>query len=765
MSPNLTQLLKQQSAPEDDSWQPVFFRLAEESDAAALEKLLSDNPNVVVRDQIMLQLKDLVKLENPKKTLTEEEYQDLIQAKLNGLPSAHYGVWVYYPWKREIVHLLDEEEFIRVRTIRNAYKITFEEQAILRTKKIGVIGLSVGQSAAIAVAMERIAGEIRLADFDHIELSNLNRLRANVQNIKTKKTLVVAREIAEIDPFIKVQIYSEGINQQNVEQFLDGHTKLDCLIEECDSIAIKILARKVARRKQIPVVMDTSDRGLLDIERFDQEPGYPILHGLVDENASFEFLQSLITSEQKLPFIVPFSGLETLSKRMKASAMELGISITTWPQLSSDVTYGGVLCALACREILLGKSIISQRTWNDIKIKTINNESTNFGSEIINDTELDSSFLNSIQFNDLCSSSIPISDQEFVTLIEAARMAPSAGNLQKWKFIRSQNNIFLVLNRDNSTKLAGDNRNVASYLSFGMVIENLSIAAKELHLKPIVKIYNETFDPVIARITFEKVVSDLSVPNTLYKQIPIRYSDRNSGIRIDLTSEELKSLGDFTHLENCEIAIFPGSQSIELIGNLITNSDRLRIMNQQAHHELFNLELRWETNQTTTSLTGIAIDELRLSYKDEIGLKIAKDYLPISFLKDLDKGNGLLNISKKQIDSASAFGMVYQKSLDKNGFINAGSLIEKFWLKCTELNIGFQPMSFSTMLFQLATDSESSHLNEFEIATLLKWRKEINSNFSISSDKQISFIFRLHKNTQKPEYRRRLPISQIAIQK
>ncbi|MFM9983698.1 MAG: ThiF family adenylyltransferase, partial [Flavobacteriales bacterium] len=287
MSPNLTQLLIQQSAPEDESWQPVFFRLSEETDAAALEKLLSNNPNIVVRDQILLQLKDLVKLENPQKTLTEEEYSEQIAFKLNGKTSDFYGVWVYYPWKREIVHLLDEEEFIRVRTIRNAYKITFEEQRLLRTKKIGVIGLSVGQSVAMAMAMERIGGEIRIADFDNLELSNMNRIRTGTSKIGNLKTHLVAQEIYELDPFFKVKIFSSGVNEKNISDFFSEGGMLDLLIEESDGIEIKILAREFAKKSGIPVIMSMSDRGMLDVERFDYDKNYPILHGNIENGISY----------------------------------------------------------------------------------------------------------------------------------------------------------------------------------------------------------------------------------------------------------------------------------------------------------------------------------------------------------------------------------------------------------------------------------------------------------------------------------------------
>ncbi|HRF79656.1 MAG TPA: hypothetical protein PL070_06180, partial [Flavobacteriales bacterium] len=91
-----------------------------------------------------------------------------------------YGVWVFYPWADRLVHLLDEPEFALVRTDRNRNKITREEQAELATKKVGVIGLSVGQSVSLTLALERSFGEIRLADFDTLELSNLNRIRSGV---------------------------------------------------------------------------------------------------------------------------------------------------------------------------------------------------------------------------------------------------------------------------------------------------------------------------------------------------------------------------------------------------------------------------------------------------------------------------------------------------------------------------------------------------------------------------------------------------------
>ena len=61
-----------------------------------------------------------------------------------------------------------------------------------------------------------------------------------------------------------------------MDEFFDG---LDLVIEECDSLDMKVRVREEARARGIPVLMETSDRGLFDVERFDVEPERPLFHG------------------------------------------------------------------------------------------------------------------------------------------------------------------------------------------------------------------------------------------------------------------------------------------------------------------------------------------------------------------------------------------------------------------------------------------------------------------------------------------------------
>jgi len=178
------------------------------------------------------------------------------------------------------------------------------------------------------------------------------------------KVLVTAREIAEIDPFLPVRCFPEGITADNLDRFLLEDGPLSLLVEECDSLDIKVLCRERARELEIPVIMDTSDRGMLDVERFDLEPGRSLFHGWADLPSSTELAG--LTAESKIPLILSILRGDTLSTRLRASLLEIGKSLTTWPQLASSVALGGAVAGDVCRRILLGTRVPSGRYYVDL---------------------------------------------------------------------------------------------------------------------------------------------------------------------------------------------------------------------------------------------------------------------------------------------------------------------------------------------------------------------------------------------------------------
>jgi molybdopterin/thiamine biosynthesis adenylyltransferase len=177
------------------------------------------------------------------------------------------------------------------------------------------------------------------------------------------KAIITARRIAEIDPYVKVRVFEKGVNHDNIDQFIHDGGKLDLIIDECDSGDVKLLTRKVCRKLGIPLVMETSDRGLLDVERYDSEANLPLLHGMFDE--ADEPLN--LSDEAKRNLLLKAVDFTKVSERGIQSMTEIGKSITSWPQLATDVVSGGATAAMAARLILLGHGLKSGRVYVDIQ--------------------------------------------------------------------------------------------------------------------------------------------------------------------------------------------------------------------------------------------------------------------------------------------------------------------------------------------------------------------------------------------------------------
>src|SRR5437764_10212084 len=121
--------------------------------------------------------------------------------------------------------------------------------------------------------------------------------------------------------------FDSGLTFNTEEAFLES---LYIVVEECYSLGMKAVLREGARARGIPVVMATSDRGLVDVERFDREPLRPILHGLLGD-LDIELLPGM-SSREKVPHILRHLEAERLSPRTAASLIEIDRTVSTWPQ-------------------------------------------------------------------------------------------------------------------------------------------------------------------------------------------------------------------------------------------------------------------------------------------------------------------------------------------------------------------------------------------------------------------------------------------------
>lgn len=333
------------------SYEPFIFQTKPEEEEAF--EMICGNSDLTIIDYIDRQLEELVRIQNPAQT-DKAKRMEVVEKMLDDEEELAASTnWVYFPWNYSVVRILNENDYFEVITNRNKFKITATEQETLRDKTIGIIGLSVGGEAAVSVAQEHLCGTIKIADYDKLDLSNLNRLNAGVNEIGLLKTTICARRIYRLNPYLTVIPFEKGIMENNMGEFLEG---LDLLIEECDGLEIKIPIRKQAKALKINTIYCADERGLLSVEPYGNDPNFPIFHGFLSESqparATFkddaEFLKALA---------VWCGGWDVISERSRQSLAAIGKTTCGYPQLASEARFAAGQLGNIARRLLLGEQI------------------------------------------------------------------------------------------------------------------------------------------------------------------------------------------------------------------------------------------------------------------------------------------------------------------------------------------------------------------------------------------------------------------------
>ncbi len=277
------------------------------------------------------------------------------------------GSWIYYPWNGMLLHMVTEKEYNLLRTNRNRNLITREEQSKLHHSCVAIAGLSVGSGIASTLTYQGI-GTMKLAEFDSLETTNLNRMRATILDVGKKKIDIVCEQLYEINPYLTVTPYPDGLTKTNLLSFVHKKPKPNVIFEIIDDFEMKILLRVEARKARIPVISTANlgDSVLIDVERFDLNPRLPLFNGVLG-NLPEQILKH--PDADKHNYAVRMVGKHFVPPRALASVAQIGKTLVGRPQLGSTVTMSSGISSYITRLIILGDNLASGRyhvVWSDM---------------------------------------------------------------------------------------------------------------------------------------------------------------------------------------------------------------------------------------------------------------------------------------------------------------------------------------------------------------------------------------------------------------
>lgn len=353
-----------------------------------------------------------------------------------------------------------------------------------------------------------------------------------------------------------------------------------------------------------------------------------------------------------------------------------------------------------------------------------------------------------------------ITQEQILKLIEVGIQAPSADNGQPWKFKLLDDGFELLLDKNNMG-LFFDVEQVATLMSCGAVMENVSILAAALGFTTNVSYFNGSANTQegpsgFARITFVpdgKQQDVEAVSHMLFN----RHSDRNlfqfnKAIPDSLMNELVSTVQSYEHYH---LHIYQTPQDKNAIIRTITSTDTIRFIHERIHNDFYQVLRFGDTAQKTRD--GLAAATLGIeSFMIPI-LEILKPWKLAKLLNYIGlhhvmafRGTWLPMKSSSQIVSIVRHG--------GGDYVESGRVMQRFWLEANKKGLSVQALGALPLFLARLHLLQGEGFTSDQLKTLMSLEESfaaITPGFSKDSD-QLVMLFRLGYTKQPAEkpYRR-----------
>lgn len=154
-------------------------------------------------------------------------------------------------------------------------------QQALCGSRVFVLGVGGLGSAVVQYLAAAGVGTLVLADFDHVELSNLQRQVVHGQSsLGHNKAESAARAVANLNPEVRVEVITSVLNQDNLEQYLKH---VDLVVDCSDTFTTRFAVNRACFSLGVPLVSGAAIRMEGQLSVFDpSNPSSPCYQCLFD---------------------------------------------------------------------------------------------------------------------------------------------------------------------------------------------------------------------------------------------------------------------------------------------------------------------------------------------------------------------------------------------------------------------------------------------------------------------------------------------------
>lgn len=353
-------------------------------------------------------------------------------------------------------------------------------------------------------------------------------------------------------------------------------------------------------------------------------------------------------------------------------------------------------------------------------------------------------------------------DKEHIkNIINAGILAPSGDNCQPWQFHFDGEKLYLKNLEYRDTSLYNAN-NIASYLAFGAMIENMDIMAKSLGYSMSEKLFPQGNNAsIVGVLHFNKgkefhdpllpFLGKRSVNRKKYKSRHLELSARDSLLTV------------VKKYQGAELYIVEDVVRKKKLAKIISLNDRILFENKNLHEFLFK-HLRWSRQAVESSKDGMSIESLELGTFQSKIFRLLSSWNLVRFLNIFGFSRFVPIQSYNLCKGSSALCMLLIEGKQFERFIHGGRAFQRIWLTATSLGLSLHPMTGVIFLLQRLRMTNKEGLSVSHQSILKNSEEKLKQIFPINNSKSMVIAFRLGYAEPPSDKALRLPLDKVFLE-
>jgi len=585
---------------------------------------------------------------------------------------------------------------------RNIGLLTQAEQVKLSNATVAIPGMG-GVGGVHLITMVRTGvGRFHLSDFDTFEPVNINRqFGARVPDFGRPKLKVMVEQALSINPYIEIKEFPEGINNSNIDNFLDG---VQVVLDGLDFFAFdtRRLLFNRAREKGIHVItagpLGFSSAMLI----FSPNKGMSF-----DEY--FNIVEGMSEWDQHLAFFMGIAPRATHLKYMELSRVDLDAK--AGPSLNIGCQICAGMAATEALRIILNRGRVKpvphfiqfdpylQKYRKGYLLGGNRNPIQQLKKRAVGlllRRNRARYRLSAPEFPAIKAIADKVPEQVIRYIIGAGIQAPSGDNAQPWKFSFHDNTLFLHLDREADCSFFNINQ-IASMISCGAVVENMRIAATRFGLKARIAYLPDAKDKnMMAAI--ELGLADVP-KDPLFESIWNRHTNRKPYDKKPIPETILHELKDMVEsIPGVTLHLITERATLKKVARIVYKADRIRTEYRPLHEHLGKM-IRFTDAEAREKGDGLPLKNLEAGFAGETFLKITRPWKVMNVANCIGLGRMVALHSYQSILNSSAVALLTVQGMGIEDFLKGGQVLERAWLSITQKGLSMQPMTAVTLFW------------------------------------------------------------------